>query len=95
VAYFPNGISGVVLDEQCYECLPYDPCPIAWVQTEFNYTQCNQPDMERLMNCLVDENGVCKMKQFVAPRLKDPDTPLALQRPLVFGDTEQIEALKP
>ena len=94
MAYFPNGCAGEVLDEQCAECLPYEPCPIALVQSEFNYAQCNKPDMERLMNMLIDKEGTCLMKRFVAPRLKDPDAARALQRPLVFGDTEQIAALK-
>lgn len=94
MAYFPNGCSGEVLDEQCAECLPYDPCPIALVQGEFNYVQCNNPEIERLLNLLVDEDGTCLMRKFVSPRLKDPAAACALQRPLVFGDDEQIAALK-
>ena len=99
MAYFANGSEGAVLDEQCAECLPHDPCPIAWVQLEYNYTQCSagQEKMAELMNCLVDEKGNCRMKRYVKPRLQDkssqPDRS-ALKRQLVFGDLEQISALK-
>ncbi len=99
MAYFSNGSEGEVLDEQCVKCLPYDPCPIALVQLEYNYTQCSagQEKMRELMNCLVDEKGNCRMKRYVKPRLQNkrsrPDRS-ALKRQLVFGDQEQISALK-
>jgi DnaJ-class molecular chaperone len=52
----------MVLDEQCGEC-PYGelPCPIAIVQTMFNYDQCNIPKFEEAMNQLVNEKGECMM----------------------------------
>ena len=99
MAYFPNGCAGEVLDNQCAECLPYEPCPIAWVQMEYNYDQCKdgQEKLAALLNCLVDEKGQCKMKQYVKPRLEENKPPIknhpALKRKLVFGDTEQIDAL--
>lgn len=99
MAYFPNGSSGEVLDMQCCDCLPYDPCPVAWVQLEYNYEQCKegQEKMRALLNCLVDEKGKCKMKQYVKPRLTETRMKAnnsALERKLVFGDREQIDALK-
>ncbi len=69
MAYFPNGSSGAILDEQCAECLPEDPCPIAFVQIEYNYEQCNagQEKIRELMNILVNEKGECQMKKYVRP----------------------------
>ena len=67
MAYFSNGTEGDILDRQCAECLPHDPCPIAKVQVRFNYTQCKkgQEELRRCMNMLVDEEGQCLMKQYV------------------------------
>jgi len=66
MAYFPNGTSGEVLDKQCGECiLPDDaPCPILWVQMTYNYSQLDDGNelLKEAMNCLVDEEGACKMK---------------------------------
>lgn len=99
MAYFPNGSSGWVLDEQCADCLPEDPCPIAYVQIEYNYSQCEpgQGKMRELLRHLVTDDGVCQMKKYVKqyepgyrpPNLRHP----ALKRPLIFGDPEQIAAL--
>ena len=98
MAYFPNGSSGAILDEQCAECLPEDPCPIAFVQIEYNYEQCHagQEKIRELMNILVNEKGECQMKKYVRPRLHgDPNlNHPSLKRALVFGDTTQIAALK-
>jgi hypothetical protein len=97
MAYFPNGASGDVLDAQCAKCLPSDPCPIWFVQTEYNYEQLNPGNerMRELINYLVDEKGQCKMKRYVKHRA--PGTPRtdhkSLQRKLIFGDKEQIAAL--
>jgi hypothetical protein len=104
MAYFANGSEGMILDNQCEECLPFDPCPIYWLQMEYNYEQCRegQEKLKSAMNILINEKGICQMKQYVKPRLEDPDkrhekkqakTLLCGQR-LEFGNLKQIEALK-
>ena len=66
MAYFPNGTSGEVLDEQCTECyIPDDaPCPVLNIQGQYNYKQLNKgnKDLENAMNLLIDEKGNCLMK---------------------------------
>ena len=75
MAYFSNGCEGEVLDMQCSECLPYDPCPVALVQMYFNYDQCaeGQEKLMKALNMLIDEKGNCLMKEYIKPRLEDPD----------------------
>jgi hypothetical protein len=101
MAYFPNGSAGEVLDEQCAECLPDEPCPVFLVQMEYNYTQCEdgQEKMRSLLNFLVDKKGTCQMKKYINPRLTEKhncrqSNHPSLKRKLVFGDIEQIEALR-
>lgn len=99
MAYFPNGSSGAILDEQCAACLPEDPCPIAYVQIEYNYEQCNagQEKLRELLRHLVTDDGQCQMKKYVQPRSPGERLPNlrhpALKRRLVFGDLEQTSAL--
>ena len=69
MAYFSNGSEGGVLDGQCMECLPHDPCPIAMAQAEFNYEQCDNTRLGDLLEMLIDQNGICQMKKYVSPRL--------------------------
>ena len=65
MAYFANSTEGFVLDNQCGECmLPDDaPCPILLAQTHWNYDQCNNPQLEKCLNMLVDKDGICQMKR--------------------------------
>ena len=97
MAYFPNGAAGMVLEALCDECLPFDHCPIWAMAIEYNYKQCEkgQEHLMAAMNMLITEDGICQMRQFVRPRLIDKARNReALNRPLVFGDQEQIAALK-
>lgn len=66
MAYFPNGTSGEVFDQQCCKCkYGQSPCPIAWVQTENNYEACNNPIARKILDYLVHDDGTCAMwKQF-------------------------------
>ena len=97
MAYFPNGSSGYTLDEQCMDCLPEEPCPIAYVQIEYNYEQCNagQEKMRELLRHLVTDDGKCQMKKYVTARPHGSPNLChkSLKRQLVFGDGEQISAL--
>ena len=68
MAYFSNGSEGMIFDDECAHCpLGREPCPIAWVQMEFNYEACNKPLPTKILNCLVkqepdgDYTG-CQMK---------------------------------
>lgn len=75
MAYFSNSSEGMILDEQCANCVfGKDPCPIALVQMENNYEQKNNPRLRSAMNCLVNEKGLCQMKALVDKRLTNLDT---------------------
>lgn len=68
MAYFPNGTSGEILDDQCWECkIPDDaPCPILGVQWTYNYEQFDNNGEETkltdAMNLLINKQGICQMK---------------------------------
>ena len=62
MAYFPNGTSGEVFDDQCAQCILYErACPIAWVQMEYNYEACNVPVARKILDDLVKDCGRCEM----------------------------------
>ena len=68
MAYFPNGTAGQVLVDQCDNCLHgMDDsllCPVAHVQTEYNYKQLDRgnADLQAAMNLLIADQGECRMK---------------------------------
>lgn len=80
MAYFPNGVSGVVLDEQCMDCIHEDElamCPVYYVQCTFNYDQCGtgQEKLKEAMSILIDDDGICKVREaFLKPR--NPNDPV-------------------
>jgi hypothetical protein len=62
MAYFSNGSSGMVFDEQCGRCRYGDqPCPIYLVQVEFNYEACNNEVASKILGALVKNDGTCAM----------------------------------
>ena len=62
MAYFSNGSEGAVFDEQCSMCKYGDrPCPIFWVQMEYNYDACNNETARKILNDLVKDDGTCEM----------------------------------
>lgn len=64
MAYFSNGTEGMCFDDECRTCkYGEDPCPIAFVQMEFNYEACNNPTARKILNWLVANNGTCAMKE--------------------------------
>jgi hypothetical protein len=77
MAYFSNGSEGVVFDDECASCkYGKHPCPIAWVQTNYNYDQLKDKTgtAEKILNDLVSKNGTCKMKEtFKYDLLIDPN----------------------
>ena len=63
MAYFSNSTEGAIFDEQCSRCVFGErDCPIALVQMLFNYDQVGNKTAEEIMNNLVDERGVCQMR---------------------------------
>ena len=67
MAYFSNGSEGMVFDDQCAKCKYGDkPCPIAFVQMEYNYDQIKSSNAgnetaRKILNQLVDDDGTCSM----------------------------------
>ena len=62
MAYFANGTEGEVFDNQCGQCrFGMKPCPIAWVQSEFNYDACNNEVATNILDALVKQDGTCMM----------------------------------
>ena len=98
MAYYSNSSEGDLFDEQCSECIHADPevmCPIALVQMEYNYDQLKegQEKLKAVMEILVDQKKGCQMKPFI-DKFRGKVKPKCLERKLVFGDDEQIEAVK-
>lgn len=62
MAYFANGSEGECFDNQCGICkYGEEPCPIAFVQIEFNYDACNNEAASKILNRLVNNDGTCEM----------------------------------
>ena len=78
MAYFPNGTSGMVFSDQCAQCRYGEgPCPIFFVQYEYNYKACNNEVARAILDALVKDDGTCEMfkldpKRFAAD---EPETP--------------------
>ena len=62
MAYFSNSSEGMCFDEQCLICkYGEDPCPIAFVQMEYNYKACNNKVARNILDYLVKNTGECAM----------------------------------
>ena len=62
MAYFPNGTAGACFDAQCSRCKYGDrACPVAMVQSLYNYDACNNPTARTILDTLVSDEGVCAM----------------------------------
>lgn len=62
MAYFPNGTSGEVFDEQCGRCrYGQEPCPVYLVQSIHNYDACNNKVATAILGALVKQDGSCQM----------------------------------
>ena len=63
MAYFANGTEGFVFEHECGSCrLGQLPCPVAWVQLEYNYKQIDNPTLRDAIRSLVSDDGTCQMK---------------------------------
>ena len=62
MAYFSNSSEGSVFEYQCSKCKYGDkPCPIAWVQMDYNYEACNNKTASAILNELVKDDSTCAM----------------------------------
>lgn len=62
MAYFPNGSSGEVFEEQCSKCRYGErACPIWYVQSTYNYDACNNKVARAILDELVKNDGTCAM----------------------------------
>ncbi len=67
MAYFSNGTEGMAMEKQCAACkYGDDPCPIAFVQYNYNYEACNNKTARAILDSLIADNGTCTMfKTFI------------------------------
>lgn len=62
MAYFSNGSEGEAFDNQCSQCkYGQQPCPIALVQTSYNYDAVNNDVATKILDALVKPDGTCTM----------------------------------
>ena len=63
MAYFSNSSDGAIFDEQCSKCkYGEDSCPIAAAQFLYNYDACGNKVATNILNTIVDEKGICQMR---------------------------------
>jgi hypothetical protein len=82
MAYFSNGSEGMSFDDQCCRCkYGQEPCPIALVQSSYNYEQLKDTTgtARKILNTLVKEDGTCTMYQWFK---RDFATDGSTQQPL-------------
>ena len=75
MAYFSNGSEGMVFDTQCGRCkFGLKPCPIAWVQMNYNYDAVNNDVATAILNDLVKDDGTCQVFEMAKLDFEiDPD----------------------
>lgn len=77
MAYFSNGSEGTVFDEECSTCrYGQKPCPIALMQTHYNYDAVNNDVATKILEGLVKNDGTCEMKKEFKEdfeKLEDPN----------------------
>jgi hypothetical protein len=76
MAYFPNGSSSEVFVEQCLRCRYGDgPCPVYWVQYNYNYDACNNEVASKILGDLVKNDGTCAMFELDKPWFEKEHVP--------------------
>lgn len=75
MAYFSNGSEGEVFDQQCAKCkYGQSPCPIAFVQMEYNYSAVGNETAADILNELVRQDGTCTVFEMAKQDFfKDPN----------------------
>ena len=79
MAYFSNGSAGSCFEEQCVRCRYGEgPCPIYWVQSQYNYDACNNEVATKILDELVKQDGTCTMfkldENWFGSKTEQPDT---------------------
>ncbi len=68
MGYFPNGIAGTKLCEQCAHCpLGDQPCVVYVAQITYNSKQHDEGQdlLKEALNLLIDDEGTCLLKRQV------------------------------
>lgn len=76
MAYFPNGASAQIFEDQCTLCVMGEAaCPVALVQLYYNYEQLaeGQEKLRAALRSLVTDEGACQV--FALLREVDADGP--------------------
>jgi hypothetical protein len=76
---FSNGCESEKLDNQCCDCINSKDdgqCPVSLIQFLFNYDQlkAGNEQLQEVMTLLIDENGICKMKESIDKYFKERTT---------------------
>jgi hypothetical protein len=62
MAYFANGSEGSYFEQECARCrFGEGPCPIAEVQSLYNYDAVNNEVATKVLDMLVSDDGACSM----------------------------------
>jgi hypothetical protein len=62
MAYFANSTEGECFDKQCSICKYGEKaCPIAYVQSAYNYDACNNKVARIILDTLIKNDGTCTM----------------------------------
>jgi hypothetical protein len=73
MAQFSNGSEGQAFENECANCIYGElPCPIAWVQAEYNYEAANNEVASAILDYLVKDSGECAMKKFMDKHDNEP-----------------------
>jgi len=103
MAYFSNSTEGMLLDNQCADCiLGESECPIALAQNLFNYDAVNNKVATDILNTIVDNEKGCvlytkfqkllKRKAVVYWLSKTKEYP-SIERPISIDDIREPEEL--
>jgi hypothetical protein len=79
MAYFSNGSEGDCFYEQCMKCkYGQYPCPIAFLQMEFNYDQLKDTTgtARKMLDALVRQDGTCTMFETFKADLRTDNKPM-------------------
>lgn len=85
MAYFSNSSDGEQFESQCDKCIfGKEPCPIAFIQMEYNYTAASNDTATKILNHLVQDDGTCTMWNQFQSKLE-----FKLEENDMFGDIRE------
>ena len=97
MAYFPNGTAGELFESrECFDCIHEGPpegpgCAIMLIHLVWNYDQCDNEQLQDVMQALIDDEGqpLGKMCQMRVAKEDDPNQiSLDLGDP---GETDEVQ----